>query len=692
MARRLHPTLADYLVIAVNPVLIMTLVGSLVYFLLEVFYQGGYEARLQFILSLFVMAAVLIGRISIESGSDRAVMFALPLAIVTGLAIARFTVNASLVSWALLGLIWWSTHRLTWDCTFLDESKDVSDAGLLQTIGQGRETPGTGPNAAVTPADAANGASPPAEEEAEGVTSRDQKKARWWEFWLDRRLRPNAPGVWIVYFSLAALPVFGIGQGLIPKTNAASRQYVFWLLCIYVASGLGLLMNTSFLGLRRYLRERRLQMPAAMAGVWITVGGLLIVGLLVVAMLLPRPNAGDPVSQLAWRVGSKERDPSRLGMGKEGVRRDDAQKEGSHDQTPEQQDRGQGETKGEPPKGEGKPDDQDPAPSQQGEKSGESKSPDKQGEKSGEASPREKQEGKSDPSKSQGKQGKEPGESKAEGKQGEKTGESSDQENQEEKSDRAKSQGKPEGQSQGKQEEKSDESRPKDKPRAKSGRSGTQTKPREKADQSQDKKDQEPQRSPNASRQRVSLPEFSFTSLFQWLGPVLRWLFYGVVILLVGYWLWRARAQVAAALAEWLAAWRDFWDRLLGRRRKEVGLAAVEARVQEPPRPLAAFSDPFATGEAGRMSPAELVRYTFAALEAWARENNCGRLPEETPHEFARKIGDSVPSLARETGVLADLYCRVAYAPERLSAVTARPLEQLWQTLLSTARPSGVAS
>ena len=40
MAKRLHQTTADYVVVALSPALIMTLVGSLMYFLLAVFYRG----------------------------------------------------------------------------------------------------------------------------------------------------------------------------------------------------------------------------------------------------------------------------------------------------------------------------------------------------------------------------------------------------------------------------------------------------------------------------------------------------------------------------------------------------------------------------------------------------------------------------------------------------------------------------
>ena len=89
MARlRLGKTLMDYMVIAITPVLIMLLVGSLTFFLLTVFYDGLYDARLRFIFSCFVFAVVLITRISIEEGKERAVLFAIPLAIAMFVAVA----------------------------------------------------------------------------------------------------------------------------------------------------------------------------------------------------------------------------------------------------------------------------------------------------------------------------------------------------------------------------------------------------------------------------------------------------------------------------------------------------------------------------------------------------------------------------------------------------------------------------
>jgi len=143
MARRLHQTLADYVVIAISPALIMALVGSLVFFLLGVFYQGQFQERLYWVMACFVFAAVLIGRISIEEGLERAAPFGATLAVLVAVASSRFMEYQGgwiehvgfLVNWGLIALIWWCAHRLTWDCTVIDDDQDASGEGLLQIAG-----------------------------------------------------------------------------------------------------------------------------------------------------------------------------------------------------------------------------------------------------------------------------------------------------------------------------------------------------------------------------------------------------------------------------------------------------------------------------------------------------------------------------------------------------------------------------
>jgi hypothetical protein len=75
------------------------------------------------------------------------------------------------------------------------------------------------------------------------------------------------------------------------------------------------------------------------------------------------------------------------------------------------------------------------------------------------------------------------------------------------------------------------------------------------------------------------------------------------------------------------------------------------------------------------------VRYTFEALEAWAREQVVARSPEQTPLEFARELGKRVPALAKDVTATADLYVRVAYARKNPSRESVEVLEQLWRRM-----------
>ncbi len=95
-------TLADYVVIAISPVLIMTLVGSLAFFLLELTYHGQYEMRMKWILFWFILAAVLVARIAIEQGREYATLFGIALTAAVGLAAVRL-VDQFLLAWLLLG-------------------------------------------------------------------------------------------------------------------------------------------------------------------------------------------------------------------------------------------------------------------------------------------------------------------------------------------------------------------------------------------------------------------------------------------------------------------------------------------------------------------------------------------------------------------------------------------------------------
>ncbi len=80
MARkRLRGTLVDYLVSAIEPVLIMLMVGGLMFFLLDLWYHGPFLERLQWIVFWFVLGIVLITRVSMMIGTSLAMGYGVTL-------------------------------------------------------------------------------------------------------------------------------------------------------------------------------------------------------------------------------------------------------------------------------------------------------------------------------------------------------------------------------------------------------------------------------------------------------------------------------------------------------------------------------------------------------------------------------------------------------------------------------------
>ncbi|MGP8200969.1 MAG: DUF4129 domain-containing protein [Limisphaerales bacterium] len=272
-------TVADYVVIALSPVLIMALVGSLCFFLIEVFYRGQMIGGVCWVMFWFIVGIVLVSRIAIEKSTEHAVVYGLGLAAATSLYMHR-TQPSSLLGMILLAIVWFCAHKLVWDCTLIDDEQDSSGCGLLQK--------------ADDPQKVKEGFGPRSEFGTELVTPKIKMAGK--------ASAPHSPGRWVVYFSLAALPLFGVGQMLLPRDAAAARRAGFGLLAIYLAAALGLLVTTSFLGLRRYLRQRYLTMPPAIAVAWLKFGAGVACIVLIGAVILPRPGANAAWATLRYQI------------------------------------------------------------------------------------------------------------------------------------------------------------------------------------------------------------------------------------------------------------------------------------------------------------------------------------------------------------------------------------------------------
>jgi hypothetical protein len=576
-----RPTLADYVTIVLSPALIMAMIVSLVFFLLTILYRGEFTERLHHIFFFFIFGMVLVARISMESGvSDHAPLYGGVLAVLAAIALGTFvTYPAELVgiSWlinaGLIGMAWWLSYRLTYSCTYIDEKAENTGTGVLQAAGL-EETP----DVQVQP--------PPKE-------SKREKKLSWWEryqrFRAERK-KTQPPGVWVVYFALAALPIFGLGQSLIDVGEVERRNYTFWLMTLYVGSSLGLLVTTAFLGLRRYLRQRRLEMPNLVTTAWLAMGAVLLVVLLTIGAILPRPQAEFSALSLA-RLGSKEIDASKHALN--------------------QGDAGKGE--GQPGKQE-----QDPKGAPVKGKKGDAK--DGKGEPKGADSKGNQKDTANDPGK------------------------------------------------------KADDSRqPKGKPQ------DAKNDPGKKAGDNDAKQDQ-PQAPPDESKSNSWLNSLSkFTT-------VLKWIVFGILAFITVVFVLRGGLRYLANFTDWarrlLESLRAFWERLFGAPQSDAVSKESAAEISRTRRvPFDAFANPFLNGRADEMTPVELVRYSFEALEAWAIEHDCGRGAQETPIEFTQRMANEVASLDKETKHLGSLYARVLYARGVLSAGWRDTLEEFWKQL-----------
>jgi hypothetical protein len=642
MAKRLHMTAADYVAIAISPALIMALVGSLVFFLIEVMYTGEFVARLNYIFALFVFATVLIARISIEMGAEKASLFALALGVVMFLALMRFVEFPSafshLINLALMAVVWLSAHKLTWDCTLIDDDEDSSGEGLMQRIGV--DGPGDG-----EPTTSTNGEN---RNELLDETVNEASVAQpWWQRFLSTRKKRHTPGLWVLYFSLAALPLFGIGQGWIPVSDTGRRRYAFILLFIYVLAALSLLVTTSFLGLRRYLRQRRIEMPIPVAGTWVATGAVLIAIVMFLALLVPRPAAEVAISRVPWQIGS----PGGNSSSKYSIGNDGQQQQEDGTPTNTQQDNYNTDA-------------QAPGPNKGA--SGQSESGEQ---KSGDS-------GHSTSAGESGKAGKEPGnkadQPSSQSSAGQSDGKSpKDQTSREEKSgggQRSQSSNSPSNN----QTQQINNSQKNEQPAGQPKDGQPQ--------QSASKPAAQPIQHPSTPKS-PPIPQAVFNALGGLTG-IVKVVLYAVIGLVIGYLLWKHGRELAKAFMDILRELRAFFAQLFGGRTKAaVESEATEQAASARPVRFADFHDPFASGDARRLPPDELVRYTFSAFEAWASDHGCPRTPDRTPSELLRTAVATESPMYDEARRMVRLYSEVAYAARTVPREAANTLQGLWRSM-----------
>ena len=229
------------------------MLSCLAMFLMMVLYAGGYSGRVNWTLLCYTMGVTAIARMTIEQGRSYSIGYTFVLGAAALFVMNRFfggPVSAAVV----LFVIGYLADRIVHDCTIIDDGVDSSGQGLIDS---GRS---------------------------------------WFRRQASRRGESSAivktesqPGRTVLYLALGALPLFGVGQFFLRDSDEV------WfnakkLLAMYLFSSLSLLVVTSFLNLRRYLRQRHTEMPTETTVAWLAGGMAMIATILLLALLSPMPG------------------------------------------------------------------------------------------------------------------------------------------------------------------------------------------------------------------------------------------------------------------------------------------------------------------------------------------------------------------------------------------------------------------
>ncbi|GIW92848.1 MAG: hypothetical protein KatS3mg110_0889 [Pirellulaceae bacterium] len=690
-------TAFDLALIALNPALITLMVYALVAFLALVFYQGEHAVRLNFILFLFTMGMVCVSRIAIELGTSHATPYGAALAFVTWLALMRF-VSVDGVSEAIrsamhvlfIAVAWWASDRLTRDCTVLKEERAGGGRGLLETAGleAGRKD-GTAES------DSPQGANR-SDRDSDNSVATDTTQVDQ-DAHSNKREKKHPHGVWVIYFGMAAVPLFGFGQMFLD--DPAERRRALLLFCQYLASALALLATTSLLGIRAYLRRRNLSMPAEMTAVWLGTAGLIIVLVMALALLLPRPAPEwSLVSALPALKSPQNLRTSRWGI-LPGVKDDKPGSLASREKSPSPADSSSASPGSDPSK---KPGSLSQPQRADGDAAGNSSlDPANDTQKYGSPTNGRTSD---DPSSAPGRDNrrasskstfrensfKRPGEASQaarnaqNGQESRGRGSVNSSPSEGQRPHESHREHEPSsGQNPDSAQYSTSRANETEAPRADSGQGAGR--------QSASEKERGTGTDATAfSRNPLSRlrPPAQFPNFLSGLGglaSLLLRVLYWLLILAGTVWLlWKYRVQVMAYLEHLKRQWKRLLEWWFGTGRVR---AADEPRLREVHAYFQQLANPFVGPRSDSLDPTWLVRYTFHALEAWARDMGTPRTEEQTPWEFVQSIAEQYPALGQDARALGNWYGRLAYGDRRIPQEAVVRLRELWRCLAAQYRP-----
>ena len=287
----------DWFVIALSPALVIGLITTFLFFVTGFLYgEDGKDTPWNYYLFWYIFGMVLTARISLtQEIANRASLYSLVLSIAVWFFLSGLVqvpglmqIEASqekvtraagmVVAGVLVALGWFLSWKITIDVTDIEENSRIKSGGHLD------------PNSEGPPPEAPYERQDDSAQKMRRLTRKTQTVSP--PVVLAKGEKPSrAPGSTVILFVLLCLPLFALGQFLLPGGDSGRRLYGLFLAGCFFGCALGLLMTTHFLALRLYLGRRGITMPIGMALTWLTLGGCFIVGVVIAAMVLPNPDS-----------------------------------------------------------------------------------------------------------------------------------------------------------------------------------------------------------------------------------------------------------------------------------------------------------------------------------------------------------------------------------------------------------------
>lgn len=307
-------TLTDTLLSFINPVLILVLLWSIVFFLLDVryIYTAVNDSNLRFVVFCFILGVVAVNRIFATESVEDGVIYGFALGITisfyvvvstsaygTGSFIYNLVTGnnfmAFLSNMGVVIFLWWLTNRITYECC-IDENISAGEIGIATSLSKAfekskeqksrKKSKTTGPDLfyeleAVDPTQ---------------LTFKEPsvKDITYNIMGFGDRLSKIPAGISILFFSIPVMAIFSLGLRILVNGGQEIINAGWFYLVLYVFSALLLLVMTSLGGLREYYKVRRVTVPSLLGITWVISGMSIIVIAMVCAAYLPLPTLPKP--------------------------------------------------------------------------------------------------------------------------------------------------------------------------------------------------------------------------------------------------------------------------------------------------------------------------------------------------------------------------------------------------------------